>query len=129
MHFSTLFSIALALSTRVFAAPAAKSYHHERGSVRHNVKHEKTLGATYFITNKQANTVIVSSINGNGTLAFAKEIATGGVGATASGAADALFSQDSVIQVDGVHYLRIPSLTLDFIRRQCWRQHTLVVHN
>lgn len=102
MHISTLFSIALSLSSSALAVPTARAYHHERGSVRHNMKYEKTLGATYFITNKQANTIVVSSINGNGTLTFAKEVATGGVGGSASGAADALFSQDSVVQVDGV---------------------------
>ena len=117
MRSSTLFSIVLSLSTRVLAAPTGRSYYHERGSVRHNATHEKTLGATYFITNKQANTVIVSSINGNGTLAFAQEIATGGAGGSASGAADALFSQDSVLQADGVRYRIIPSLRLDVVYR------------
>src|ERR1700734_4293391 len=113
MRSSTLFSIVLSLSTRRVAAPTGRSYYHERGSVRHNVTHQKILGATYFITNKHANTVIVSSINGNGTLAFAQEIATGGAGGSASGAADALFSQDSVFQVDGVRYRLIPALRLD----------------
>jgi hypothetical protein len=102
MHLSTLCSIALCLSSNVFAAPRHHPYHRQRQAVQGDRKLEKTLGATYFITNKQANTIVVSSINGNGTLSFAKEVATGGVGGSASGAADALFSQDSVVQANGV---------------------------
>lgn len=60
------------------------------------------LGATYFITNKAANTIVVSSIGGDGTLSFAKEVPTGGSGGSASGGADALFTQDSIVQSDGV---------------------------
>jgi len=59
-------------------------------------------GATYFITNKANNTIFVSQINHNGTLSFAQEVPTGGAGGSASGGADALFSQDSIIQKDGV---------------------------
>ena len=102
MHFSTLCSMALCLSSNVFAAPRHHPYHHQRQAVQPDHKLEKTLGATYFITNKQANTIVVSTINGNGTLSFVKEVATGGVGGSASGTADALFSQDSVIQAEGV---------------------------
>ena len=61
------------------------------------------LGATYFITNKADNTIIVSSIGQDGKLSFAKEAPTGGKGGSASDGADPLFSQDSIIQVDGVH--------------------------
>ena len=60
------------------------------------------LGAAYFITNKANNTIVVSSIGNDGKLTFAKEVPTGGKGLSASGEADALFSQDSIIQVDGV---------------------------
>jgi hypothetical protein len=63
------------------------------------------LGATYFITNKANNTIIVSSIGADGKLTFAREVETGGGGRSASGEADALFSQDSIIQVDGVCFL------------------------
>lgn len=62
----------------------------------------QVLGATYFITNKAANTIIVSSIGGDGKLSFAKEIPTGGAGGSASGGADALFTQDCIVQSDGV---------------------------
>jgi hypothetical protein len=62
----------------------------------------EVLGATYFITNKAANTIIVSTIGGDGRLLFAKEVPTGGAGGSASGGADALFTQDSIVQSDGV---------------------------
>ena len=62
----------------------------------------EVLGATYFITNKAANTIIVSSIRGDGTLSFAGEVPTGGAGGSASGGADALFTQDCIVQSGGV---------------------------
>lgn len=89
MHTTFLFLIVSLLSTLVPAVPTRYP-----GGI---------LGATYFITNKANNTIIVSSIGQNGTLSFAKEVPTGGKGGSASGAADALFSQDSIIQVGGVH--------------------------
>jgi len=52
-----------------------------------------TLGATYFITNKNKNSIIVSSINKDGTLSFAREVPTGGAGGSASGGADALLAR------------------------------------
>jgi hypothetical protein len=121
MHFSTLCSIALCLSSKVFAAPGHHPHYHQRQDVQPDLKLEKTLGATYFITNKKANTIVVSSINGNGTLSFAKEVATGGAGGSASGGADALFSQDSVVQADGVFPPSFCPLIADAPYCQCWR--------
>ena len=88
-----LFLIVSIFSTLILAAPG--KHRPARGS----------LGATYFITNKDQNTIIASSINANGTLSFGREIPTGGAGGSASGGADALFTQDSIIQVDGVFFL------------------------
>jgi hypothetical protein len=80
-----------------------------------------TLGATYFITNKANNTVIVSSIGQDGTLSFAREIPTGGKGGSASGGADALFSQDSIIQNGGVHIPFSTELNLEYFCSESWR--------
>lgn len=82
---------------------------------------DSTLGATYFITNKADNTIIVSSIGQNGTLSFAREIPTGGKGGSASGGADALFSQDSIIQNGGVHIPFPTELTLESFCSESWR--------
>ena len=65
----------------------------------HSRRASGSLGATYFITNKANNTIIISSISANGTLSFAQEIPTGGAGGSASNGADALFTQDSIIRV------------------------------
>lgn len=86
------------------------------------------LGATYFITNKAANTIVVSSICGDGTLSFVKEVPTGGSGGSASGGADALFTQDSIVQSDGVCRLSLVlDLIVDVVRSQRRRQHSLVL--
>ena len=76
-------------------------------SSQNSTSHNSTsiLGAAYFITNKANNTIVVSSIGSDGKLTFAREVKTGGRGLSASGEADALFSQDSIIQVDGVIHL------------------------
>jgi hypothetical protein len=79
------------------------------------------LGATYFITNKANNTIIVSSIGQNGTLSFAREIPTGGKGGSASGGADALFSQDSIIQNGGVHIPHQIELIVGSFCSESWR--------
>jgi hypothetical protein len=82
----------------------------------------EVLGATYFITNKAANTIIVSSIGGDGKLSFAKEVPTGGAGGSASGGADALFTQDSIVQSHGVSSPRLYSaLTAEVVRSQSRR--------
>lgn len=87
------------------------------------------LGATYFITNKAANTIVVSSICGDGTLSFAKEVPTGGGGGSASGGADALFTQDSIVQSDGVFRLPLVlDLIVDVVCSERRRQHSLVLH-
>jgi len=74
--------------------------HTGQGSTQTNTS--DILGATYFITNKANNSIVVSSIGTDGKLTFAREVKTGGAGGSASGDADALFSQDSITQVDGV---------------------------
>jgi len=82
-----------------------QNHNHSQGtSSRNSTSHNSTsiLGAAYFITNKANNTIVVSSIGSDGKLTFAREVKTGGRGLSASGEADALFSQDSIIQVDGV---------------------------
>jgi hypothetical protein len=82
----------------------------------------QVLGATYFITNKAANTIIVSSIGGDGKLSFAKEVPTGGALGSASGGADALFTQDCIVQSDGVSSPRLySSLIADVVRSQSRR--------
>jgi len=82
----------------------------------------EVLGATYFITNKAANTIIVSSIGGDGTLSFANEVPTGGAGGSASGGADALFTQDSIVQSNGVPSRPLCfALIADVVRSQCRR--------
>jgi len=66
------------------------------------------LGATYFMTNRAANTVFVSSINVDGSLSFIKEVPTGGKGSPVN-SSDPLFSQHGVIQHDGVSLVNIES--------------------
>jgi hypothetical protein len=73
---------------------------HKKNSTKPNSS--DILGATYFITNKANNSIVVSSIGADGKLTFAREVDTGGAGGSASGDADALFSQGSITQVDGV---------------------------
>jgi len=104
MHFSNIFSFVLTLSISVSAAPTliARKKHDCTGGAGKQ-KGGSVLGATYFITNKNNNTIVVSSIGADGTLSFAKEVATGGAGGSASGGADALFVQDSVVQSGGVN--------------------------
>lgn len=128
MHFSVILSIALSLSVAVSAVPthvpheerglgdAAGAAHARGGKARHNAGHRGKvgnpapaggiLGATYFITNKANNTIVVSSIGANGSLSFAREVPTGGVGQSASGGPDALFAQDSIVESGGVPLLK-----------------------
>ena len=62
------------------------------------------LGATYTMTNKVANSVFVTSINADGTISFAQEVSTGGVGSPLA-KADPLGSQNSVVVSGGVFNL------------------------
>src|ERR1700731_4322658 len=98
MHFSNIFSFVLTLSISVSAAPtlAVRGKHNCTGGTGKQ-KDGSVLGATYFITNKDNNTIVVSSIGADGTLSFAKEVSTGGAGGSAGGAADALVAQASVV--------------------------------
>jgi hypothetical protein len=103
MYFACAFVFTYILIKITLAMPASPehpSFTQKRSSLHDNSN--RTLGATYFITNKQNNTIVVSNIGENGTLSFAAEVPTGGAGGSASGDADALFSQDSVVQDDGV---------------------------
>ena len=59
------------------------------------------LGASYTMTNKASNSLIVNSINLDGTLSFAQEIATGGAGSPLV-KADPLGSQSSIVASSGV---------------------------
>jgi len=84
MHLSVLLSFSVTLFGLASAIPGPK------------------LGAAYTMTNKAANTLIVSSIGPDGTLSFSQEIATGGAG-TPVNKADPLGSQNSIIATSGVN--------------------------
>jgi|SRR5271155_1439735 len=86
MRSNFLVIVSTVLSSIVVAAPASSKLC------------EGILGATYFVTNKNENTIIVSSIGQDGTLSFAREVPTGGAGGSASGGPDALFAQGTIIQ-------------------------------
>lgn len=102
MYFLSVFVLVCILNKIALAMPASPELSSAQKRSSHHKISNGTLGATYFITNKQNNTIIVSNIGNNGTLSFAAEVPTGGAGGSASGEADALFSQDSVVQADGV---------------------------
>jgi hypothetical protein len=106
MHFSIIFSLVLSLSIGVSAVPTLVARGQHNCNAAGGKEVATALGATYFITNKAKNTIVVSSIDADGTLSFAKEVATGGAGGSASGSADALFAQDSVVQSGGVYTFR-----------------------
>lgn len=82
---------------------------------------EDVLGATYFITNRDAQTIIISAIHSNGSLSFAKEFPTGGKGGFAvfGSEVDVLFSQDSLLVSDDVSPLSTRYSHSESNRRCC----------
>jgi len=92
---------AIFLASTIFASIGASPLATAQDCVEHN---NHVLGATYFITNRPAQTLIISTIHANGSLSFAKEVPTGGAGGFAvfGSGVDVLFSQDSVLVSDNV---------------------------
>src|SRR2546423_313078 len=104
--------------TGILAAPVADALDGASRTpprARNSYKRGKDLlGATYFITNRPAQTIIISSINSNGSLSFAKEFPTGGAGGFAvfMNEVDVLFSQDSLLVADNVPFLHEPLIPI-----------------
>jgi hypothetical protein len=113
MYLCTILSFSLAFFIVVSAAPTQLAPRHHKctkSTAKQGAGASNVLGATYFITNKANNTIVVSSIGADGTLSFEREVQTGGAGGSASGAADALFTQDAIIQSGGVIAAMCPKL-------------------
>jgi len=98
---STMFISTILLASTTFASVRASPLAMAQDCVE---KKNHVLGATYFITNRPAQTIIISTIHANGSLSFAKEVPTGGAGGFAvfGSGVDVLFSQDSVLVSDNV---------------------------
>jgi hypothetical protein len=86
MYFSAILSLSTALLGLVSTTPVVPGL---------------KLGATYTMTNKAANSVFVTSIQADGTISFAREVATGGAGSPLA-KGDPLGSQNSVVVAGGV---------------------------
>lgn len=119
------FLFASTFLTGIFAAPVADALdvasHTPLVARNSNKRGKDLLGATYFITNRPAQTIIISGIKSNGSLSFAKEVPTGGAGGFAvfMNGVDVLFSQDSVLVADNVpspHAYFIPHLILEVLQ-------------
>jgi hypothetical protein len=122
MQYSTVISVAVLCISTLASAVSIPSNANVLDCLHERDLKPKTLGATYFMTNKVENTIIISSIQANGELSFAREFPSGGAGAYTMNRTDPLFSQDSIIQAAGVRCLLCYQLTdLDAICRKCRR--------